>query len=125
MTVLGPALESSQDGLLSVLQALSALAVVALVIWLARSGFARLYPGKRGTRMQIEERLALDVKNALVIVRVDERRLLLATHDREPARLLRELDAPSQGRAGEPANVSPASSARSAFAADGPAEDAS
>ena len=76
----------------STLQALSALLLVLAVVWYARRvllGGGLL--GKRGERMKLEERLALDLRNALVIVRVDERRLLLAVNDRGPARLITEL----------------------------------
>jgi flagellar biogenesis protein FliO len=76
----------------SALQAVAALLLVLAVAWYAR----RFLLGgglssKRGERMKIEERLGLDLRNALLIVRVDERRLLLATSDRGPARLVAEL----------------------------------
>lgn len=76
----------------SALQAVAALLLVLAVAWYAR----RFLLGgglssKRGGRMKIEERLGLDLRNALLIVRVDERRLLLSTSDRGPARLVAEL----------------------------------
>lgn len=82
----------SGSALFSALQAVAALLLVLAVAWYARrfllgGGLA----SKRGGRMQIEERLGLDLRNALLIVRVDERRLLLATSDRGPARLVSEL----------------------------------
>jgi flagellar biogenesis protein FliO len=80
------------SALFSALQAGAALLVVLALVWYARrfllgGGIG----GKRGEHMKIEERLGLDLRNALLIVRVDERRLLLATSDRGPARLLAEL----------------------------------
>ncbi|MEY4511855.1 MAG: hypothetical protein RLZZ450_3977 [Pseudomonadota bacterium] len=76
----------------SALQAVAALLLVLAVVWYARrfllgGGLV----GKRGERMKVEERLGLDLRNALLIVRVDERRLLLATSDHGPARLIAEL----------------------------------
>jgi len=74
------------------LQALSALLLVLVVVWYTRRALlGGGLIGKRGERMKLEERLGLDLRNALVIVRVEERRLLLALSDRGPARLITEL----------------------------------
>jgi flagellar biogenesis protein FliO len=76
------------------LQALSALLLVLVVVWYTRRALlGGGLIGKRGERMKLEERLGLDLRNALVIVRVEERRLLLALSDRGPARLIAELAA--------------------------------
>jgi flagellar biogenesis protein FliO len=79
------------SGLLSALQAISALALLAAVFWLGRRLLANAQTGRRSASMLVEERLGLDLKNALLIVRVGERRLLLATGEQGPARLLTEL----------------------------------
>lgn len=76
----------------SALQAFAALLLVAAGVWYARRFLlGSNVTGKRGGRMKIEERLGLDLRNGLLIVRIDERRLLLATSDRGPARLITEL----------------------------------
>lgn len=76
------------------LQALLALAAVAALAYLAlrflpRAGlFAR-----RGTRLGVEEGLRLDAKSSLLIVQVEGRRLLVATHSQAGTTLLTELGA--------------------------------
>ncbi|HVZ33933.1 MAG TPA: hypothetical protein VG963_16010, partial [Polyangiaceae bacterium] len=50
----------------AVLQALAALVLVALLVWLARRALQGGRFGlRRGERIQIEERLAIDMRNAL------------------------------------------------------------
>lgn len=74
----------------SLLSALCALALLAALTWLVLR--LRTSAALRGSaNLRIEERVALDLKGSLLIVRVDSRRLLLATSDRGPARLLAEL----------------------------------
>ncbi|MDB4989736.1 MAG: hypothetical protein JWN04_4914 [Myxococcaceae bacterium] len=82
---------------LGLMQALAALAVVFALVWFGRRALAgsSLF-GRRSERMQVEERLALDLRNALVIVCVEERRLLLSTSDHGPARLVAELSRSSR-----------------------------
>jgi flagellar biogenesis protein FliO len=77
------------------LQAALALAGVLAVVWLGRRALLQgVLLGRRGEHMKLEERLALDPRNALVIVRVEQRRLLLATGASGVPRLIGEL-APS------------------------------
>jgi len=81
----------------SLLQAVVVLALTAALAYLSlRFGAARgllggLLGGSRGKQLQIEESVRLDARNQLVIVQVEGRRLLLATHAQEAARLLLEL----------------------------------
>lgn len=83
---------STGPAFFSLLQALAALALMlALVYWLRRLLLSGNLQRRRSERMQLEERLNLDLRNALVVVRVEGRRLLLATGDHGPARLLCEL----------------------------------
>jgi flagellar biogenesis protein FliO len=64
----------------------------ALAYLSLRFGAARgLWSGARGKQLQIEERVHLDAKNQLLIVRVEGRRLLLATHAQGAAQLVVEL----------------------------------
>lgn len=70
-----------------VLAGTAALAYVSL-----RFGAARGLLGVgRSQRMQIEDRLRLDARSQLVIVQVEGKRVLLATHAHEAARLVLEL----------------------------------
>jgi flagellar biogenesis protein FliO len=72
-------------------QALCALALLGALVWLVRrTGFHVLVP-RKNRLLQVEERLPLDLRNGLVIVRAEGRRLLLAVSDHGPARLLLEL----------------------------------
>jgi len=81
---------------LSALQALAALALLLAVAWYARRALLRgSLLGRRNGQLQLEERLGIDLRNALVIVRIADRRLLLATSDHGPARLIAELAAES------------------------------
>lgn len=94
---MGVVLDGGQaSGLLPALQALTALAVVAALVWLGRRALSTARSGRTGSAsMHVEERIGLDLKNALVIVRVGERRMLLATSERGPARLIAELAMPT------------------------------
>jgi flagellar protein FliO/FliZ len=77
------------------LQALAALAAVAACAWLAlRFGALRGALGARSQRLSVEDRLRLDARSQLLIVRVEQRRLLIATHTDKAACLLAELGAP-------------------------------
>lgn len=54
--------------------------IVALLLLLARGARAAgLAPRMSGQRMRVEETLALDAKRRLLLVRVDDERLLLLT----------------------------------------------
>ncbi len=76
----------------AVLQALCALALVAALVWFgSRALRSGRFGGRRSEHIRVEERVALDMRNALVIVCVEQRRLLLATSDQAPARLIAEL----------------------------------
>ncbi|MDB4975051.1 MAG: hypothetical protein JWN48_3392 [Myxococcaceae bacterium] len=92
---------------LSFLQAFAALALVSALVWFGRRALTRGgLLGRRSERLRVEERIALDLRNALVVVRVQDegraRRLLLSTSDRGPARLLLELS-PTAATPGAPA----------------------
>ena len=77
---------------LSALQALVALGLLLAVVWYARRALLRgNLLGRRSGELKLEERLGLDLRNALVVVRIGDRRLLLATSDHGPARLIAEL----------------------------------
>jgi flagellar biogenesis protein FliO len=83
------------DYLSGLLQALAALGAVAACAWLAlRFGALRGALGPRSQRLSVEDRLRLDARSQLLIVRVEQRRLLIATHTDGAARLLAELEAP-------------------------------
>jgi flagellar biogenesis protein FliO len=74
------------------LQAITALGVVAAFTFLVlRFTALRGALGQRGKLLNIEESLRLDPRNSLLIVRVEQRRLLIATHTDGSARLLAEL----------------------------------
>jgi flagellar biogenesis protein FliO len=78
-------------------QALSALALLLAAVWLVR----RLRTGggfgaHKNRLLAIEERLPLDLRGGLVIVRAEGRRLLLSVSDHGPARLLTELERKSE-----------------------------
>ncbi len=95
---------SMTSALSGLLQAVVALVVIAaLSYWalrlLQKRGFGPLKAGFA----QVEGRAALDGQSGLLIVRVEGRRLLLATHPQAPARLLLELDAaPEASRPSSP-----------------------
>ena len=87
-------------------QGLATLALVASVAWLVLRLRAQGLSGRaQGQQLQVEERVVLDPRSALVIVRVEDRRLLLATSDQGAARLIAEL-APTRPRS--PLEVEPA-----------------
>jgi flagellar biogenesis protein FliO len=83
----------ASDYATSLLQVLVVLALTAgLAYATLRFGAARgLLPGARGKLLTVEESVRIDPKTSLVIVRVEGRRLLLATHAQGAARLLIEL----------------------------------
>ncbi len=92
-----PVLEGTSVGreLAGLAQVLVALALVialayAVLRLLARRGFGTLGPGP----IQVEQRVFLDTHNALLVVQVEGRRLLLASHRGAPARLITELERP-------------------------------
>jgi flagellar biogenesis protein FliO len=108
---MGAVLDSASSGIPAALQALAALALVAGMWWLLKHG-PMLRPGARGTNLQVEERIALDGQSALLIVRVDARRLLLATSKGAAARLVCELaqQSPPRSAAAHVAVSAPAQS---------------
>lgn len=77
----------------SLLQAVVVLALTAALAYLSlRFGAARGLLGPRGGKgLQVESSVRLDARSQLLIVRVEGRRLLLATHAQGAARLLLEL----------------------------------
>ena len=93
--VLDAADGSIVDGTLGALQALSALALIVALAWLARRLFKRGLLARRSQHIHIEDRLGLDLRQALLIVRVEQRRFLLATSEQSPARVIAELTAAS------------------------------
>lgn len=76
--------------LLSTLLALVAIAALAYVglRWLAAKGFGT---GRGGEHVQVLERVPLDFKNALYVVRASGRTWLIGTGERGAPRLLTEL----------------------------------
>jgi flagellar biogenesis protein FliO len=82
------------SGLLQALLALIAVAALAFV--LLRSGALRGALTPRGRLLNVEETLRLDARNGLAIVRVEQRRLLLATSAEGSPRLLLELPAANE-----------------------------
>jgi flagellar biogenesis protein FliO len=77
-------------GLVQVLLALAAVSALAYGVLraLARRGFG----GQGSGSLRIEQRIFLDAQSALLVVQVEGRRLLLATHRGAPARLITELE---------------------------------
>jgi flagellar biogenesis protein FliO len=74
-------------------QALCALALIGGLFWLVRR--ARYgSPFVKNRTLEIEERLPIDMRSGLLIVRAEGRRLLLAVSDHGPARLITELSKP-------------------------------
>lgn len=98
----------------SLLQAVVVLAITAGLAYLSlRFGAARgLLGASRSKRLQIEDSLRLDARSRLVIVQVEGRRLLLATHTQGAARLVLEL-APSGAETSPGARAEPRVSTRS------------
>jgi flagellar biogenesis protein FliO len=96
LDVNGPASSTGSD-LSSLLQSLLALAIVGLLAWVCLRFLAARGFGKMGNgQLQVEARMMLDARSGLLVLRVEGRRLLLATHADAPARLLVELDTPAQ-----------------------------
>lgn len=86
-------LESFTGELFGLAQALSALALLFAAVWLVRRmRFGSPFGARKNRLLSIEERLPLDLRSGLVIVRAEGRRLLLAVSDQGPARLLVELE---------------------------------
>lgn len=86
----------------TLLSAIVSLAIIAGLAYAAlRFGPARLWKRGRSKSLCVEDNVALDARSSLVIVRVEGRRLLLATHAQETARLITELApaAPAEERA--------------------------
>lgn len=110
---------STASALGGLLQGVLAVVVVtALIFWalrlLAKRGMGPFAPGFA----QIEQRSSLGGTQALLIVRVEGRRLLLATHPGSPARLLLELSGTTQGE------TFPREDPRAEAASEGPSPDA-
>ena len=97
--------EASQSSLtIMVLEALLVLVLVSALAWLVlRLVAARDRMVKKSGALVIEERVALDMKSALFVVRVDHaRRFLVAAADGAPPRLLAELDMDGAPQPGSP-----------------------
>lgn len=82
----------ASDYLSGLLQAVLALALVGVAAY----GALRLLPrgallGRRGKALVVEESLRVDARSSLLIVQVEGRRLLVATHSTAGATLLAEL----------------------------------
>ncbi len=94
---MGVLLDSAKAGEsygIALLQAVIALVLVSglafvTLRWAKQRGLGLA----RGKLLKVEERVPLDLRNALVVVQVDGRRLLLATSETGPARLIAELEA--------------------------------
>jgi flagellar biogenesis protein FliO len=95
------------DYVSGLLQAALALALVAAFAFLVlRFTSLRALLAQRGKLLSVEESLRLDPRNNLLIVRVEQRRLLIATHTDGAAQLLAELpstEPAAQVPAAEPA----------------------
>lgn len=82
------------DYVSGLLQAAAAVALVAAAAFLVlRFSSLRSALTQRDKLVSVEERLRLDPRNSLLIVRVEQRRLLIATHADGAAQLLAELPA--------------------------------
>lgn len=100
------------DYVSGLLQAALALAVVAAFAFLVlRFTSLRALLARRGKLLSVEESLRLDPRNSLLIVCVEQRRLLIATHTNGAAQLLAEL--PSTERTAEASAAEPAAPALS------------
>jgi flagellar biogenesis protein FliO len=92
--------EASRADAFGALQALATLALLAAAAWLVwRLRQRSLVGAAAHGRLAIEERVRLDLRSGLVIVRIDDRRLLLATSEHGPARLIAELASDPRSRA--------------------------
>lgn len=89
--------------LLQTLLALGAVCVLAWVVlrWSAKAGFGI----GRGQHLEIVERMALDARRSVVVVRVGKRMLLLGVGEGAAPNLLTEVD-PSELPQGQPAKAS-------------------
>jgi flagellar biogenesis protein FliO len=83
---------TSQWGM-ALLEALLALVLVAALAWLVLKFIAaRAVVAPKAGKLVIEERVMLDMKSSLLVVRVGGRRLLVSAGEGGPPRLLTELD---------------------------------
>ena len=80
------------------------LLAVAVLKWMARRGLGSVRPG----RIQVLERVVLEPRRVLYLVRVDDRLLLLGGGETGAPQLLCDLEA---GPGNEPAQVQPAQTA--------------
>jgi flagellar biogenesis protein FliO len=88
---MGVVLDVGVGSLFGLLQASAALVLVGALAWLSRRLLLQKRLAHTRSALRIEERLSIDLRSALVIVRVEQRRFLLATGERGPARLIAEL----------------------------------
>jgi flagellar biogenesis protein FliO len=103
---MGVLLDVGVGSLAGVLQALSALLIVGALAWSLRRWLARGGLRRAGSTLDLEARLPLHPRGALVIVRAERRRFLLATHELGPARLIAELpDATAEARLDAPLDL--------------------
>lgn len=93
MSPLLQAASALSDYTSSLVQAIIVLAATAALAYVSlRFGAARgLLGAGNGKLIQIEDRVRLDARSQLVVVQIEGRRLLLATHTHDAARLLLEL----------------------------------
>ena len=76
----------------ALLQSLLALAAVSVLAWVVLRWSARAWLGRGGTHLEIIERLALDHRRGLVLVRAGRRTLLLGVGEGAAPSLVAELD---------------------------------
>ena len=88
---MGVVLDVGVGSLFGLLQALAALVFVGALAWLARRLVLQRRFGRESAALRIEERLPIGLRDSLLIVRVEQRRFLLSTGERGPARLIAEL----------------------------------
>jgi len=77
----------------ALVQSLLALAAVSILAWVVLRWSARAGLGRGGKHLEVLERLALDHRRGLVLVRAGRRRLLLGIGEGAAPRLVAELDA--------------------------------
>src|SRR5690349_6800430 len=94
MSLLLQAASALSDYTSSLVQGLVVLAATAALAYVSlRFGAARgLLGAGSGKLIQIEDRVRLDARSQLVLVQVEGRRLLLALHTQDAARLVLELN---------------------------------